>query len=133
MTDKRSAYDRSVVDLQLAEVRLHDAISKQDASAEEIYHATVEKRKIEVRLVAARLAQAEYYLDALQARLDFLEARAARDGGATKREQAELEWARGAVPANAATVARLAEELEWRKQELEELTALTPIAKDAAA
>jgi len=133
MTDKRSAYDRCVVDLQLAEVRLHDAISQQDASAEEIYQATLEKRRLEVRLVATRLAQAEYYLDALRARLDFLDARAARAGGATRREQAELEWARTAVPANAATVTRLAAELEWRKQEFEELATLTLIAKDAAA
>src|SRR6185503_20496059 len=102
MTDKRSAYDRCVADFEMAQMILNQIASKQDAPAEEIHKATVEAKKLEIQLTATKLAQADYHLDALKARLDFLAARAA----ASKREQAELEWARTAVPINSSTVAR---------------------------
>jgi len=126
MTDKRSAYDRCVADFEMAQMMLNQITSKQDAPPEEIHKATVEAKKLEIQLTATKLAQADYHLDALKARLDFLTARAATAGGASKREQAELEWARTAVPINSSTVARLASELEQRKQELAEILSLTP-------
>lgn len=131
MTDKRSAYDRCVADLEMAQMMLNQIAGKQDAPAEEIHKAAVEAKKLEIQLAATKLAQADYHLDALKARLDFLTARAASAGGASKREQAELEWARTAVPINSSTVARLASELEQRKQELVEMVSLA--SKDEAA
>ncbi len=131
MIDKRSAYDRCVADLEMAQMILNQIAGKPDASAEEIHKAAVETKKLEIQLAATKLAQADYHLDALKARLDFLAARAASAGGASKREQAELEWARTAVPINSSTVARLASELEQRKQELVEMISLA--SKDEAA
>lgn len=131
MTDKRSAYDRCVADLEMAQMLLNQIASKQDAPAEEIHKAAVEAKKLEVQLAATKLGQADYHLDALKARLDFLNARATSTGGASKKEQAELEWARTAVPINSSTVARLASELEQRKQELVEMINLA--SKDEAA
>ena len=133
MTDKRSAYDRCVADLEMAQMLFNRIASKQDAPAEEIRKAATEAKKLEVQLAATKLAQADYHLDALKARLDFLEARAVQEGGASKRELAELEWARTAVPVNTSTVARLAFELEQRKRELEEICAISPASKDEAA
>ena len=133
MTDKRSAYDRCVADLEMARMLLNQIAGKQDAPAEEIRKAATEAKKLEVQLAATKLAQADYHLDALKARLDFLEARALQEGGASKRELAELEWARTAVPVNTSTVARLACELEQRKRELEEICSINPASKDEAA
>jgi hypothetical protein len=92
----------------------------QDASKDQVRKADIEAKKLEVKLAATKLAQAEYHLDALKARLEFLEVRCAREEG-TKREEAELTWARGAVPINSSTVKRLAADLEQRKQEMETL------------
>jgi len=131
MTDKRSAYDRCVAELEMAQMMLNQIANKQDAQAEDIHKAAVEAKKLEIQLAATKLAQADYHLDALKARLDFLNARAAAAGGPSKREQAELEWARTAVPINSSTVARLANELEERKQELVEMISFA--SKDAAA
>ncbi|MGA9773009.1 MAG: hypothetical protein WBV94_28520 [Blastocatellia bacterium] len=131
MTDKRSAYDRCVAELEMAQMMLNQIASKQDAPAEDIHKAAVEAKKLEIQLAATKLAQADYHLDALKARLDFLSARVAAAGGPSKREQAELEWARTAVPINSSTVARLANELEERKQELVEMISFA--SKDAAA
>ena len=131
MTDKRSAYDRCVADLEMAQMMLSQIAGKQDARAEEIHKAAVEAKKLEIQLAATKLAQADYHLDALKARLDFLTARAAVEGGLSKREQSELEWARTAVPINSSTVARLATELEQHKQELAEMLSLA--SKDEAA
>src|ERR1044071_2472524 len=131
MTDKRSAYDRCLAELEMAQMMLSQIASKQDAPAEEIHKAAVEAKKLEIQLAATKLAQADYHLDALKARQDFLTARAASAGGASKKEQAELEWARTAVPINSSTVTRLANELEQRKQEFADMTNLA--SKDEAA
>lgn len=131
MTDKRSAYDRCVADLEMAQMTLNQIAGKQDAPAEEIHKAAVEAKKLEIQLAATKLAQADYHLDALKARLDFLGARAASADGVSKRELAELEWARTAVPINSSTVARLASELDQRKQELVDLMSFD--SKDVAA
>lgn len=131
MTDKRSAYDRCVADLEMAQMMLNRIAGKQDVPAEEIHKAAVEAKKLEIQLAATKLAQADYHLDALKARLDFLNARAASAEGASKRERAELEWARTAVPINSSTIARLASELEQRRQELVDMMSFA--SKDEAA
>ena len=133
MTDKRSAYDRCVADLEMAQMLLNNISRKQDAPAEEVRKAAIEAKKLEVQLAATKLGQVDYHLDVLKARLDFLEARATSANGLSKREQAELEWARTAVPVNASTVARLACELEQRKRELEEVMGISLASKDEAA
>lgn len=133
MTDKRAAYDRCLADLEMAQMLFNQVANKPDAQLDEIRKAAIEAKKIEVQLASTKLAQADYHLDALKARLDFLEARAAAEGGASKRERAELEWARTAVPVNTSTVARLAKELEQCKRELEELCGISFASKDEAA
>ena len=132
MTDKRSAYERCVADLELARMLFKRVASRQNSTAGEIHRVAVEAKRLEVKLAAAKLAQTEYHLDALRARMDYLENRAARDR-ATRREEDELEWARAALPVNAAAVERLAAELEQRKQELSALSQFNLAATDAAA
>ena len=132
MTDKRSAYERCVADLQMARMLFKRATSRQSATAGEIHRVALAAKRLEVKLAAAGLAQAEYHLDALRARIDYLETRAARDR-ASRREEAELEWARGALPVNTMTVERLVAELEQRKRELEALGEVSLVSTDAAA
>jgi hypothetical protein len=132
MTDKRSAYERCVADLEMARMLFKRATSRQNSTASEIHRVAVDAKRLEVKLAAAKMAQAEYHLDALRARIDYLESRVARDR-ATRREEAELEWARGALPVNTATVERLAAELEQRKQELNALSEINLVSTDAAA
>ena len=132
MTDKRSAYERCVADLEMARMLFKRVSSQQQTSADEVQRVALEAKRLEVKLAAAKLAQSEYHLDALRARVDYLETRSGRNR-ATKQEEAELEWARGALPVNTATVVRLAEELEQRKRELDELNMMTPVSADEAA
>lgn len=132
MTDKRSVYERCVADLELARMRFKRLASRQPAESGEIQRVAIEAKRLEVKLAATKLAQSEYHLDALRARMDHLEARKACDL-ATSDEKAELEWARDALPVNAAAVARLADELAQRKQELNALTEARLIPADAAA
>jgi chromosome segregation ATPase len=132
MIDKRSAYDRCVADLEMARIVLHNMENGRNASEEELHRAKVHTKQLELKLAAAKLAQADYHLNSLRARLDYLEARCAREDVATKREQAELAWAREAVPVNTATVARLAAEFERHKRELEELSSEAELIESAA-
>jgi hypothetical protein len=132
MTDKRSAYERCVADLEMARMLFKRVSSQQQTSSDEVQRVALEAKRLEIKLAAAKLAQSEYHLDALRARVDYLETRSSRDR-ATKQEEAELEWARGALPVNTATVARLAQELELRKQELDDLNMMTPVPTDEAA
>jgi hypothetical protein len=80
-------------------------------------------KELEVRLATVRLAQSEYHLGTLKARLGYLEARTSRPGCSTKIEEQELTWARGALPSNSAAVLELAEELSRLKKELRMLEA----------
>jgi len=132
MTDKRSAYEQYVADLELARMLYKRVTSRQNATASDIQRVAIEAKRLEVKLANTKLAQAEYHMDALRGRVEYLEARAAR-GRATPGEEAELEWARGALPANAATVARLVDEMAQRKQELSALLDIHSAAADAAA
>jgi len=132
MTDMRSAYERCVADLEMARMLYKRATSRQNTTAGEIQRVAVAAKRLEMKVAAVRLAQADYHLDALRARIDYLESRTARDR-ATRREAAELEWALGALPVNAATVERLEAELEQRKQELKALSESHLVSTDAAA
>lgn len=132
MIDKRSAYDRCAADLEMARIVLHNMTNGGNASKEEIHRARIHAKQLEIKFAAAKLAQADYHLSSLRARLDYLEARCAPNDGATKSEQAELAWAREAVPLNTATVARLAEELERCKRELEGLNSGAELIERAA-
>ena len=132
MTDKRSAYERCVADLEMARMLFKRVTSQQQTSADEVQRVALEAKRLEIKLAAAKLAQSEYHLDALRARVDYLETRSGRSR-TTKQEEAELEWARGALPVNTETVTRLAEELEQRKRELDGLNLATPVSADEAA
>lgn len=123
MIDRRSAYDRCVADLEMARIMLNNLTNRRSASESEIHKARVHAKELEVKLAAAKLAQADYHLSSLKARLDFLEARCSKECAATKKEQSELAWAREAVPVNTTTVARLAAELEQHKREFGEMIA----------
>ena len=52
----------------------------------QIKDSTVWAKQLEIKLTAANLGQAEYYLDRLKARVDYLEARAATEAGISRRE-----------------------------------------------
>lgn len=121
MLEKRSAIDACVVDLEMAQKVFNNLSNNQNASAEQIRRAAIEAKKIEVKLAAAKLGHAEYYLASLAARADYLEARAAQEELVTRREKEELAWIREALPINNATVARLSIELEKQKRDLEAL------------
>jgi hypothetical protein len=132
MTDKRSTYEQCVADLELARMLYKRVTSRQNAAASDIQRVAAEAKRLEVKLATTKLAQAEYHLDALRGRLEYLESRAAR-GRATPSEESELEWARNALPANTTTVARLADELAERRQELNALLESGLVSTDAAA
>ncbi len=121
MLDKRFTIDGCAADLEMARKALDHLTRDQKAADEQIHKAAVHAKKIEVKLASAKLAQAEYYLSSLMARMDYLEARCAREEGATRAEQEELAWAHQALPINSATVSRLADDLAQRKNELASL------------
>jgi hypothetical protein len=131
MTDKRSVYEQCVADLELARMLYKRVTSRQNAAASDIQRVAVEAKRLEVKLATTKLAQAEYHMDALRGRIEYLETRVARNR-ATAREEAELEWARSALPLNTTTVARLADELSERKQELGALLESGLFCADAA-
>ncbi len=121
MVEKRYAINGCVADLEMAQKTLHHISNGSSASEEQVRKAAIHAKKLELKLAAAKLGQAEYYLSSLGARVDYLEARCSRDGVATKSEREELIWAREALPINNATLARLTNELETQKRELEEM------------
>jgi hypothetical protein len=120
MIEKRYIVDRCVAELEMAQMTLNNLSSGQSASQDEILRAAIKAKRLEVKLAMARLAQTEYYLDSLKARREYLEVRCSQ-GSATGREHEEYKWIKSALPINSATVARLSEELDRRKAELEQL------------
>lgn len=121
MLEKRSTIDSCVADLEMAQKIFNNLTSNHGASDEQIRRAAIETKKLEVKLAAAKMAHAEYYLASLAARLDYLEVRCSREELVTRREKEELAWIREALPVNNETVTRLASELEKHKRELEAL------------
>jgi hypothetical protein len=83
-----------------------------------LHQINILAKKLEMKLAAAKLAQAEYCFDLLNARRDFLENRCAQ-GRATSYERDALDWAYDTLPLNKSTVEELAAELDKHKRELE--------------
>ena len=83
-----------------------------------------------MKLAAARLAQAEYHLEAVIARRQFLEARCSR-GSATSTERDKLAWAIEALPATRETVATLAAEYDEQRRELASLLGPSDASRSA--
>jgi hypothetical protein len=123
MIERRHPIELYAMELEKARATLAGLIRTRTAAGSEIGSAAVRVKEIEIRLASARLAQAEYYLGTLKARVAYLEARTSRPGSATKTEEQELSWARDALPANTATVSRLSQELKHLRDELRTLVA----------
>lgn len=132
MLEKRSTIDSCAADLEMARKIFNHLASERGPSDEQVIKAAVHAKKLEVKLAAAKLAHAEYYLSSIIARLDYLEARCTSPDGAVRREREELDWIRGALPINTATVTRLTDEIEQRKRELESLLSRAPVTEAVA-
>ncbi|PYP83736.1 MAG: hypothetical protein DMF61_22340 [Blastocatellia bacterium AA13] len=85
--------------------------------------AAVWAKQLEIKVAAANLGQAEYYLDRLKERVEYLQSRAQTESGISRRELEELTWARSALSANVATMNALSEQLERGRRDLERLVA----------
>ena len=119
MSDSGSRVDRYLVDLE----KIHGAftdLSSQVQPTERLQEVNILARKLEMKLAAARLAQAEYCFEALSARRDYLEVRCAQ-GRASDGERDALDWVSQALPLNELSVAEFAAELDMHKRELDSL------------
>jgi hypothetical protein len=125
MMERRHPIELYAIELERARSTLSGLASSRVALASEISNAAVRVKELEVRLTTARLAQAEYHLGSLKARLSYLEARAARQDEAARSEAQELAWTREALPANSATVSKLGQDLARLRDELRSLLAQT--------
>ena len=119
MSESGSRVDRYLVDLETLHAACTD-LSSQGQPTERLQEVNILAKKLEMKLAAARLAQAEYCYEALSARRDFLEARCAQ-GRASGGERDALDWVSQALPLNELTVAELAVELDRHKRELDSL------------
>ena len=119
MSESGSQANRYLADLEMVHRAFQD-LSDRGEPSQGLHQVNILAKKLEMKLAAARLAQAEYCFEALNARRDFLEARCAQ-GRATSRERDALDWASGALPANESTVEELAAELDRHKRELDVL------------
>lgn len=95
-------------------------LNSKGQPAERLREVNILAKRLEIKLAAAKLAQAEYCFESLNARRDFLESRCAQ-GRASHREREALDWACQALPLNELTVAELAAELDRHKRELDSL------------
>lgn len=118
MIERRHPSELYSIELERARAELSSLLKNPSSPVSEIRRITIRAKELEVRLLSARLAQAEYYLTTLKARLGFLEARSSASGASTRSEEQELTWARDAIPSNSAAVLKLAEELSRLKEEL---------------
>ena len=55
MTDKRSAYERCVADLEMARMLFKRATSRQNSTASEIQRVALDAKRLEVKLAAVKL------------------------------------------------------------------------------
>jgi hypothetical protein len=122
MNERKSHVDRYLADLEMAYSLFGDIDSVEGISAERLSEVAVHAKRVEMKLAAARLAQAEFRLEALHARRDFLEARNAQ-GSATTSEIEALNWAIEALPANRSAVTQLTSVFESLRHELNCLVA----------
>jgi len=119
MSESGSQADRYLADLEMVHRAFQD-LSGSGEPTRRLQQVNILAKKLEMKLAAARLAQAEYCFEALNARRDFLEARCAQ-GRATSKERDALDWASKALPLNESTVEELAAELDKHKRELDSL------------
>ena len=117
MTESGSQADRYLADLEMVHRTFQD-LSGPGEPNQRLHQVNILAKKLEMKLAAAKLAQAEYCFDLLNARRDFLENRCAQ-GRATSKERDALDWASEALPLNESTVEELAAELDKHKRELE--------------
>ena len=121
MSDSGSRVNSYLADLEKVHGAVTDLTSNgQGQSPERLQEVDILAKRLEIKLAAARLAQAEYCFEALSARRDFLEARCTQ-GRASHREREALDWACQALPIDELTVAALAAELDRHKRELDAL------------
>jgi chromosome segregation ATPase len=123
MIERRHPIELYAIELEKARATLAELIRTRTASGSEISTAAVRVKELEIRVASARLAQAEYYLGTLKARVAFLEARTSRPASVSNSEEQELAWARDALPANTSAVSRLSDELRHLREELRTLVA----------
>ena len=123
MSERGSKVNRYLTDLELVHSSYAD-LSGPGNPTERLHQVNILAKKLEMKLAAARLAQAEYCFEALSARRDFLEARCA-EGRASCGERDALDWASQALPQNELTVAELAAELDKHKRELDSLVKIS--------
>jgi hypothetical protein len=122
MNERSSPVDRYLADLEMAYSLFGYMDAVEGISDERLREVAVHAKRAEMKLAAARLAQAEFRLEALLARCDFLEARNVR-GIATARDIEELNWAMETLPSDKSTVARLTTLFETLRHELNCLVA----------
>jgi uncharacterized protein YhaN len=120
MNERRSPVDRYLADLEMAYSLFGDIDAVEGISAQRLGEVAVHAKRVEMKLAAARLAQAEFRLEALRARRDFLEARNSQ-GNATAMEIEALNCAIDSLPANRSEVARLTSLFESLRRELNSL------------
>ena len=118
MSENGSHIRKYLADLEMVQSGFENVGGAEPARR--LHRVTILAKKLEMKLAAARLAQAEYCFEALSARRDFLEARCAQ-GQASSKERAALDWASQALPVNELTVAELAAEFDRHKRELDSL------------
>lgn len=118
MSENKSQIKKYLADLEMVHGGFRNVSGGEPA--QRLHQVTILAKKLEMKLAAARLAQAEYCFEALSARRDFLEARCAQ-GRASSKEQDALDWASQALPINESTVEELAAEFDRHRRELESL------------
>ena len=117
MSERGSQVSRYLADLEMVHSAFKD-LSGPEKSTQRLHEINILAKRLEMKLAAAKLAQAEYCFDLLNARRDFLENRCAQ-GRATSYERDALDWAYETLPLNKSTVEELAAELDNHKRELE--------------
>jgi hypothetical protein len=132
MNERRSPVDRYLADLEMAYSLFGDIDTVEGISTERLGEVAVHAKRVEMKLAAARLAQAEFRLEALLARRDFLEARNAQ-GNATAMDIEALNCAIEALPANRSAVTQLTSLFESLRCELNSLLARGEVAIDPHA
>ena len=122
MNERRSHVDRYLAGLEMAYSLVGGIDSVESVSTQRLSEVAVHAKRVEMKLAAAMLADAEFRLAALVARRDFLEARCAQ-GSATNKDIEALNWAIEALPANISAMTELTAAFEALRRELNSLLA----------
>jgi hypothetical protein len=122
MIERRHPAELYAAELERARAHRAELLHSRSSEAE-IQAAEIRVKELEIRLAASRLAQAEFYLASLKARVGFLETRTANPELAAPSDMQELAWASEALPANTIAVRELSEQLTRLREELKRLAA----------